>query len=160
MKTFDFTPLYRSFIGFDQLAERIDHAARSDKSAGYPPYNIEVTAEDKYCITLAVAGFSESELTISVQNNTLTVVGKKDEKETSEAAEQQAQDAQRYLYKGISERNFERNFQLSEHVKVAGANMKNGLLSIDLYREVPEALKPKTIPIEISSSAEKRLESK
>lgn len=154
MKTLDFTPLYRSFIGFDHLANLMDSAARSDKSAGYPPYNIELTAEDKYRITLAVAGFAEDELEINLENNTLTVTGRK------ESDAQQNEDEKRFIYKGISERNFERKFQLSDHIKVSGADMDNGLLHIDLYREVPEALKPKTIPIGNKKSTSELLESK
>ncbi|MER2492823.1 Hsp20 family protein [Catenovulum sediminis] len=142
MKTLDFTPLYRSFIGFDHLANLMDTAARSDKSAGYPPYNIELTAEDKYRITLAVAGFAEDELEINLENNTLTVTGKRADK-----ADNAEENDKRFIYKGISERNFERKFQLSDHIKVSGAEMDRGLLHIDLYREVPEALKPKSIPI-------------
>ncbi|MCU4676889.1 Hsp20 family protein [Catenovulum sp. 2E275] len=145
MKTFDFTPLYRSFIGFDHLANMMDAAARSDKSAGYPPYNIELTDEDKYRITLAVAGFAEDELDINLENNTLTVTGKK-AKADSEDTEK------RFIYKGISARNFERKFQLSDHIKVSSAELEQGLLHIDLYREVPEALKPKSIPIGVKKS--------
>ncbi len=140
MKTLDFTPLYRSFIGFDHLANMMDAAARSDKSAGYPPYNIELTDEDKYRITLAVAGFSNEELNINLENNTLTVTGQKAKADSDDAEK-------RFIYKGISARNFERKFQLSDHIKVSGADLEQGLLHIDLYREVPEALKPKSIPI-------------
>ncbi|KMT63831.1 Hsp20 family protein [Catenovulum maritimum] len=149
MKTFDLSPLYRSFIGFDHLASMMDAAARSDKSSGYPPYNIELIAEDKYRITLAVAGFSEEELTLGIENNTLTVTGEKPQT-------QETKDEKRFIYKGISERNFERKFQLSDHIKVSGADIDNGLLHIELYREVPEALKPRTIPI---GSKTKQIES-
>lgn len=140
MKNLDFTPLYRSFIGFDHLANLMDSAARTDKSAGYPPYNIEAIAEDKYRITLAVAGFSEDELNIKLENNTLSVTGNRPDKNTQT-------DERRFIYKGISERNFERKFQLGDQIKVSGAQMDKGLLYIDLYREVPEALKPRNIPI-------------
>lgn len=146
MKTFDFTPLYRSFIGFDHLANMMDDAARSDKSAGYPPYNIELTDEDKYRITLAVAGFAEEELDINLENNTLTVTGQKAK------AGDEKDDKKQFIYKGISARNFERKFQLSDHIKVSGADLEQGLLHIDLYREVPEALKPKSIPIGVKQS--------
>ncbi|WP_026052569.1 Hsp20 family protein [Gayadomonas joobiniege] len=140
MKNLDFTPLYRSFIGFDHLANLMDSAARTEKAAGYPPYNIEATAEDKYRITLAVAGFDESELDINLEKNTLTITGRRADKNNQD-------DEQRFIYKGISERNFERKFQLGDQVKVSGAHMDKGLLYIDLYREVPEALKPRRIPI-------------
>ncbi|WP_017444999.1 Hsp20 family protein [Gayadomonas joobiniege] len=157
MKTFDFTPLYRSFIGFDHLADLMDSAARTDKSAGYPPYNIETTGDDKYRITLAVAGFGEDELEIKLENNTLVVTGQKADQTVDENT---ADASKRFLYKGISERNFERKFQLSDHIKVSGANMDKGLLYIDLYRQVPEALKPKNIPINAAAGQNELLENK
>ncbi|AWB67752.1 heat-shock protein [Saccharobesus litoralis] len=137
MRNLDFTPLYRSFIGFDHLASMLDNASRQDKSAGYPPYNIELIDENHYKVSMAVAGFTEEQLEIRVENNHLIVAGKKPEQ----------QEDKQYLYKGISERNFERKFQLGDHVKVIGADLENGLLHIDLEREIPEALKPKTIAI-------------
>tara|TARA_R110002126_G_scaffold33382_42_gene104632 strand:- start:10537 stop:11034 length:498 start_codon:yes stop_codon:yes gene_type:complete len=137
MNNLDFTPFYRSFIGFDHLANLMNAAARNEKQPAYPPYNIEVTGEDQYCITMAVAGFTEQELSIETENNTLVVQGQKSSKD----------DGRHFVHQGIAERNFERKFQLSEYVKVTGATMENGLLHIALVREVPEALKPRKIAI-------------
>lgn len=137
MRNVDLSPLYRSFIGFDHLASLLDSANRADKSNGYPPYNIESVADDKYRITMAVAGFHDDELEIHSEQNTLIVKGVK--------AEQKEE--RKYLYQGIAERNFERRFQLSDYIKVIGANMENGLLHIELEREIPEALKPRKIAI-------------
>lgn len=135
----DFSPLYRSYIGFDHLAGLIDKASRADKQPSYPPYNIELLAEDKYRITMAIAGFVEEELEIESQQNNLIVTGTKaqlsDKKEKT------------FLHQGIAERNFERKFQIGDHVKVLSANLENGLLHIDLEREIPEALKPRKIAI-------------
>lgn len=137
MRNIDLSPLYRSFIGFDHLATMIDAASRNEKQTSYPPYNIELLAEDKYRITMAVAGFSRDQIAIEVQENTLKVSGNKDTKEQE----------QKFLHKGISERNFERKFQLGDHVKVLAADMENGLLHIDLERVIPEAKKPRKIEI-------------
>ena len=137
MRNVDLSPLYRSFIGFDHLASQLDSANRSEKSNGYPPYNIESVSEDKYRITMAVAGFSENELDIQSEQNTLVVKGVK-------AAQKEQK---KYLYQGIAERNFERRFQLGDYIKVIGAEMENGLLHIELEREIPEALKPRKIEI-------------
>ncbi|MDO6445777.1 Hsp20 family protein [Colwellia sp. 1_MG-2023] len=135
----DFSPLYRSFIGFDHLAGLIDKASRADKQSSYPPYNIELLADDQYRITMAVAGFAENELEIESKQNNLIVTGNKPtEKDISD---------RKFLHQGIAERNFERKFQLGDHVKVIGAFMENGLLHIDLEREIPEALKPRKIAI-------------
>ena len=139
MRNLDLSPLYRSFIGFDHLASMIDAASRNEKQAGYPPYNIELIAEDKYRITMATAGFTEAEIDIQVLENTLLVTGKK--------ADQQKESNRQYLHKGISERNFERKFQLGDHVNVLAADMQNGLLHIDLERILPEAKKPRKIDI-------------
>ncbi|WP_440053702.1 Hsp20 family protein [Pseudoalteromonas sp. T1lg65] len=139
MRTVDLSPLYRSFIGFDHLASLMDAAARTDKQPSYPPYNIEALDKDKYQITMAVAGFSEQELTLESENNTLTVKGQKQDKE--EKSER------KFIHQGIAERNFERKFQLGDHVKVIGAELEHGLLVIDLQREIPEALKPRKIEI-------------
>ncbi|SET55694.1 Hsp20 family protein [Thalassotalea agarivorans] len=136
----DFSPLYRSFIGFDHLAGLIDKASRADKQSSYPPYNVELLAEDKYRITMAVAGFAEAELDIQSEQNTLVVKGTKGAKD-EKAAERT------FLHQGIADRSFERKFQLGDHVKVVGAYMENGLLHIDLEREIPEALKPRKIAI-------------
>jgi molecular chaperone IbpA len=135
----DFSPLYRSFIGFDHLANLIEKANRGEKQPSYPPYNIELIDDDKYRITMAVAGFSENELSIQSEYNTLMIAG------TKKATEKPQQ--RKFLYQGIAERNFERKFQLGDHVKVIGAELKDGLLHIDLEREIPEALKPRTIEI-------------
>lgn len=135
----DFSPLYRSFIGFDHLANMLDKASRADKQSSYPPYNIELLAEDKYRITMAVAGFAENELSIESANNNLIIAGNKTPVD--------AKVERKFLHQGIAERNFERKFQLGDHVKVVGAFMENGLLNIDLQREIPEALKPRKIAI-------------
>lgn len=140
MRTFDLTPLYRSTVGFDHLAQLLDQVMAGDVAApSYPPYNIEKTGEDAYRITVAVAGFSETELGIEVRDGKLTVTAQK--RETPEG------ERPVYLHRGIAERGFERRFQLADHVRVAGAELVNGLLHIDLVREVPEALKPRTIAI-------------
>jgi molecular chaperone IbpA len=139
MRTIDLSPLYRSFIGSDHLASLVDAASRAEKQSSYPPYNIELLADDKYRITMAVAGFSKDDVTIEVQENTLTINGtRKDEDKASE---------RKFLHKGISERNFERKFQLGDHVKVLAADMEHGVLSIDLERVIPEAKKPRQIEI-------------
>jgi molecular chaperone IbpA len=138
MTRIDLSPLYRSSIGFDRMGSLLDTALRSEKtSGGYPPYDIEARGDDQYAITLAVAGFAQSELDIQVEKGVLTVRGKKDE-DMSE---------RNYLYQGIANRAFERKFNLADHVEVSGADMSNGLLTIDLIREIPEAMKPKSIAI-------------
>lgn len=135
MRTFDLTPLYRSTVGFDRLFSMLDGF---ESAPGYPPYNIERTGENDYRITVAVAGFGENELSIEARENTLTIKGAK-----------QAQEAQKneVLYQGIAARTFERVFQLADHVVVKGAKLENGLLHVDLVREIPEAKKPRQIPI-------------
>ncbi len=141
----DFSPLYRSFIGFDHLAGLIDKASRADKQSSYPPYNIELLAEDKYRITMAVAGFRQEDIDIESKENSLIIIGTK---QTPLATEDEAsKNPRQFLHQGIAERNFERKFQLGEHVKVIGAFMENGLLHVDLEREIPEALKPRKIAI-------------
>ena len=135
----DFSPLYRSFIGFDHLAGLIDKASRADKQSSYPPYNVELLAEDQYRITMAIAGFADDELEIETKQSTLIVTGTKPSK--------QEDVTRKFLHQGIAERNFERKFQLGDHVKVIGAFMEHGLLHIDLEREIPEALKPRKIAI-------------
>lgn len=138
MRTFDLTPLYRSSVGFDRLASILDQVTASDVSQQtYPPYNIEKTGENAYRITLAVAGFSEDELTIESREGQLVVTGRKTE--TEEKAN--------VLHRGIATRAFERRFQLADHVRAVEAGTENGLLHIDLVREVPEALKPRRIEI-------------
>lgn len=144
MNAFDFSPLYRSAIGFDRMANTLNNLSRNEaKQPGYPPYNIELTGEDCYRITMAVAGFNQSELNIEVEDNKLTVTGERtsSEKETT------------YLHQGIAERNFERRFQLADHVKVENASFENGLLHIDLQREIPEAAKPRKIDIGVGKLA-------
>lgn len=135
MRSIDFSPLYRSAIGFDRLANLIESAA-SNGNAGYPPYNIEQLGDNDYRISMAVAGFTQEELELSFQENLLTVKGNK-----------QADTERNYLYQGIAERGFERRFQLADYVRVKGADLKNGLLHIELTREVPEAMKPRKIAI-------------
>ena len=137
MTTIDFSPFYRSFIGFDHLATLMDAAARNEKQPAYPPYNIEVTGEDQYRITMAIAGFDLNELSIETEHNTLLVRGQKAQKT----------EGRKFLHQGIGERNFERKFQLSDYIKVTGAKAEHGLLHIELVREVPEALKPRKINI-------------
>lgn len=138
MNTIDLSPLYRSTIGFDRLGALLDTALRADQaSAGYPPYNIEATGENRYGITLAVAGFEENELEIQTERGVLTVRGKK----ADEGKER------RYLHQGIATRAFERKFSLADHVEVTGAQLNNGLLTISLVKEIPEAMKPKSIAI-------------
>ncbi len=136
MTTFDLTPLYRTAIGFDRLADLLSGAAQTDN--GYPPYNIEAVDDNHYRITMAVAGFGRDEIDIVSQQETLTVSGRKADEEKTE---------RRYLHRGIATRGFERRFQLADYVRVIGANMENGLLHIDLAREIPEALKPRRIEI-------------
>lgn len=138
MREFDLSPLYRSAIGFDRLANMLDTASRNDNQPSFPPYNIELLGENEYRITMAVAGFENDELNIQSESGSLTVTGQKKE---------QLQERQ-YLYQGIAARNFERRFQLADHVKVVAASMQNGLLHIDLVREIPEAMKPRQIEIQ------------
>jgi molecular chaperone IbpA len=133
---FDYTPLYRSSVGFDRLFRMLDEAA-SVETTTYPPYNIERVGDDEYRITIAIAGFGPQDVSIEAKGNTLTVTGKKADK----------QQAGEVLHQGIAARGFERRFQLADHVEVKGADMDNGLLHIALKREVPEALKPRQIPI-------------
>jgi molecular chaperone IbpA len=151
MRTIDLSPLYRSTVGFDRLAQMLDQVMSGDAPApGYPPYNIEKTGEGAYRITLAVAGFGEDELAIEVKDQTLSVTAKKAEKEGAETPV--------YLHRGIAERGFERRFQLADHVRVEGAELVNGLLHIDLVRELPEALKPRTIAISTPREASRVIE--
>ena len=144
MRNIDLSPLYRSTVGFDRLASMLDQVMTGDVAApGYPPYNIEKTGEHAYRISLAVAGFGESDLGVEVKDQVLTVTAKRQPTE---------EDAKRvYLHRGIAERGFERRFQLADHVRVAGAELVNGLLHVDLVREIPEALKPRTIAISTPS---------
>ncbi len=143
MRTYDFSPLYRSAVGFDRLARQLESAARSSQENGWPPYNIETTGEDAYRIEIAVAGFSADELNIEAKENLLTVTGKK-------AANDDGQ--RTFLHRGLAERDFERRFQLADYVVVKGAALANGLLTVELKRELPEALKPRSIEIATGSS--------
>ena len=136
MRTYDFSPLYRSAIGFDRLAQFFDDAQRTDSS--YPPYNIELVNEDKYRITMAVAGFERSEIEILTEGEALKIIGRKTREETP----------RNFLHRGIASRDFEHSFQLAEHVRIVGAKLDNGLLNIELAREIPEALKPRKILID------------
>lgn len=138
MDHFDFSPLFRSTIGFDRFARMVDAATRVEGAAqSYPPYNIETTGEDAYRLTMAVAGFRQDELDITVHEGTLTVSGKSQDKEEDG----------RFLHRGIARRAFERRFSLADYIKVTGASLENGLLHVDLVREVPEAAKPRQIKI-------------
>ena len=142
MRQFDFSPLYRATVGFDQIADIFDRVLTSDvQSSSYPPYNIEKIDEDAYRISLAVAGFSEADLNIEVREKSLNISANKSEEEKKS-----------YLHRGIATRSFERRFQLADHIHVTGANQSDGMLHIELKREVPEALKPRKIHISGGSS--------
>ena len=136
MRTLDLAPLWRSSIGFDRFFDLVEDPARWNSETSYPPYNIEKTGDDQYAISLAVAGFSPEEMTITAEQNTLTVEGSKAVK-----------DSEQMLYQGISARSFRRTFSLADHVQVQGAAFENGLLKIELVREIPEAMKPRRIAI-------------
>lgn len=149
MRPLDFAPLYRSTIGFDRLVQLLDGTAGLEAEApAYPPYNIERLAENEYRITMAVAGFAQSEIKLEVKEQTLTVSGEK----TPEPKERE------FLHRGIAARTFERRFQLADHVEVTGADLKDGLLDIGLKRNVPERLKPRTIAIGIGADEQKQLQ--
>ena len=139
MRTIDYAPLYRTAVGFDRLFDLLDSAATQDVANGYPPYNIETTGENAYRIEIAVAGFKPDELNIEVKENLLTIIGRK---APANDAEQR-----RFLHRGLAERNFDRRFQLADHVVVDGADLADGLLTVSLRRELPEQLKPRTIAI-------------
>jgi len=148
MDRFDFSPLFRSTIGFDRLFRLVDTAQRGDaNAAAYPPYNIEKTGDDAYRLTMAVAGFAPDEIAVTVQENTLYVAGKTE----AEA------DTGRFLHRGIARRAFERRFSLADHIKVNGASLDNGLLHVDLVREIPEAAKPRQITIAAAPNAAPRV---
>ncbi len=136
MRTFDLTPLYRSTVGFDRVFDLLDNAGKAE-TGGYPPYNIERVDENNYRITLAVAGFGEDELDVELHQQTLTVTGSRADSD----------EGRTYLHQGIAGRSFQRRFQLAEHVEVAGASLVNGLLNVELRREIPEAMKPRKISI-------------
>ena len=147
MRTVDFTPLYRQTVGFDRLFNMLDTVSQPE-APSYPPYNIERTGENAYRITMAVAGFGEDELSIEVREHALTV---KAEKAGGEGENE-------FLYRGIAKRAFERRFQLADHVEVRGARLENGLLHIELVREIPEAMKPRKIEIVAANDAPKQIE--
>lgn len=145
MRSFDLTPLFRSSVGYDRLSRLMDSALRvDDAQLAYPPYNIEQGSEDSYRITMAVAGFTDAELTITAQENQLVVSGKP----------AKTDEVKTYLHRGIAGRAFERRFELADHIRVTGAELVNGLLHIDLKREVPEAMKPRTIAIAPGSKSQ------
>jgi molecular chaperone IbpA len=152
MRHVDFSPLYRSTVGFDRLFTMLDSLGQPDNSQTYPPYNIERTAEDSYRVSLAVAGFSESEIDIESHRNVLTVKGEHKDEAKGEGSE--------FIYRGIAGRSFERRFQLADHVEVSGAVLKNGLLHIDLKRNVPEELKPRKIAVTAAPAQAKQIEAK
>lgn len=150
MRHVDFSPLYRSTVGFDRLFTMLDSLGQPDNGQSYPPYNIERTGEDSYRITMAVAGFSDADIQIEAHRNQLTVTGEKRD-EPSDVSE--------LLYRGIAARAFERRFQLADFVEVKGAALKNGLLHIDLKREIPEEMKPRKISISaVSADKAKQIE--
>jgi len=144
MRTFDFAPLYRSTVGFDRMFSMLDQLGGVEGSvSSYPPYNIERTSENAYRISVAVAGFTEADLSIEIKENRLTIRGEKQSNDEGKTGD--------VLYQGIAARTFERSFQLADHVEVKGANLENGLLQPNLVREIPEAMKPRWIPIASSS---------
>jgi molecular chaperone IbpA len=152
MRTFDLAPLYRSTVGFDRLFSLLDQVTGLDAAPGYPPYNIERTGDNAYRISVAVAGFSEPELTIEAKESTLLIRGEKKERTEEKKGE--------VLHQGIAARAFERRFQLADHVEVKGATLEHGLLHIDLVRQVPEAMKPRQIPISNGKSNAEVIEAK
>lgn len=150
MRTYDFTPLFRSTVGFDRLARLMDAANQVDNAPSYPPYNIEKISDDDYRITMAVAGFSEKDLEIVVQENSLLISGRLEKADES--------DEKTFLHRGIATRAFERRFDLADDIKVMGASVENGLLNVELVRVVPEEKKPRRI--EIGAGAPKAIEKK
>jgi molecular chaperone IbpA len=151
MRTFDYSPFYRATVGFDRVFDLLDSVASQSGSNGYPPYNIEKSGDNAYKIVMAVAGFAEAELNVTQKENELLVTGQ---------TAQNGQDDKQYLYRGIAGRNFERRFQLADHVQVTGASLVNGLLHVDLVREIPEAKKPRQIPIGNGKVVDAKVEAK
>ncbi len=140
MRSTDLSPLYRATVGFDRMMNLLDAAGRADNSApSYPPYNIEKSGEDAYRIVMAVAGFGEEDLDITIEASSLIIAGKKAKSEEATGP---------YLHRGIAQRSFERRFDLADHIKVTGAKLENGLLFVELIREIPEAMRPRSIKIE------------
>ena len=153
MRQVDFSPFYRSTVGFDRLFSMLDQLATPEGVQTYPPYNIERTGDDTYRISMAVAGFSDNEISLEAHRNVLTIKGEKADEDNGDSAE--------FLYRGIASRAFERRFQLADHVEVKGAELKNGLLHIDLKRNSPEELKPRRIAISTSGvKSGKQIETK
>ena len=150
MRHYDLSPLYRSTVGFDRMFSLLDSLGQPDSAPSYPPYNIERTGENAYRITMAVAGFADADLAIEVKENTLSIRGEKTETDTDKERE--------FLHQGIAARAFERRFQLADHVEVRGASLENGLLHVDLEREIPEAMKPRSIAISASNGKQKVIE--
>jgi molecular chaperone IbpA len=150
MATNELNPLYRTLVGFDRIASLMDQAARLDAAPGYPPFNIEQTSDDAFRIELAVAGFGQDDLTIEYKQNSLIVTGARKQPETQ----------RNFLHRGIAERSFERRFGLADHVRVAGAKLENGLLTVDLVRELPEVLKPRKIEISAATPSVSKTKSK
>jgi len=148
MRTLDLTPLSRSIIGFDRMFDMLGNPWPGEGETHYPPYNIEKLGPDAYRIQLAVAGFAPDELTVTAEHNSLTVTGRKVAPKDAEGTEEEG----RYLHQGIANRAFERRFTLADVIKVTGASLENGLLSIDLVREVPEAMKPRVVPITVAAA--------
>jgi molecular chaperone IbpA len=144
MTTFDFSPLFRTSVGYDRLASLLNSAHRVEQGNSFPPYNIQKAGDDRYRITMAVAGFADSDLNITSEHNKLVVTGQKPEEDSSEE--------NGFLYRGIATRSFERRFNLADHVRVTGAELDNGLLHIELEREIPEAMKPRSIDIHTSGA--------
>lgn len=144
MRTYDLSPLYRTSVGFDRLASLLESVSTVDSGSGYPPYNIEKSSDDAYRITIAVAGFSEDELSIEAKEHQLVISGRKAAEESERT----------FLHRGIANRAFEKRFQLADHVRAVGATTENGLLHVDLVREVPEALKPRRIAISNGAPAQ------
>jgi molecular chaperone IbpA len=153
MRNYDLSPLLRATVGFDRMFNMLDTATRLDQGApSYPPYNIEKAGEDAYRIVMAVAGFGEADIEVTAKENSLVVAGKKDQE-----PETQDQAASSYLHRGIASRGFERRFDLADHIRVTGARLENGLLTIDLLRELPEAMKPRSIAIETVAASKRQV---
>ncbi|HEX2889863.1 Hsp20 family protein [Vineibacter terrae] len=148
MRTFDFSPLFRSTVGFDRVLQLLDTVSNESGGNGYPPYNIEKSGESGYRITLAVAGFTDKDIEIVQQENALRIVGKIAEREANGS----------YLHRGIATRAFERRFELADHVRVSGASLENGLLHVELVREVPEEKKPRVVPIASAAASRPQLQ--
>ncbi len=159
MRNYDLTPLLRATVGFDRMFNMLDTATRLDQGApSYPPYNIEKIGEDSYHIVMAVAGFAEADLDVTARENSLVVIGRKDKVPGTQTQTQtQTSATERYLHRGIATRAFERRFDLADHIRVTGARIENGLLTIELVRELPEAMKPRSIAIETGAPDQRKV---